>query len=98
MRTSQKTPGLIATIGIDLSKNTFHLVGFNKRGAIVLQQKVSRAQLERRLANIPRCPFMPLWLPKFRSGRIRKMRQNQRIIAFDARDPPFACSICRRSV
>jgi transposase len=55
MRTSQKTPGLIATIGIDLGKNTFHLVGFNKRGAIVLQQKVSRAQLERRLANIPRC-------------------------------------------
>jgi transposase len=44
MRTSQKTPGLIATIGIDLGKNTFHLVGFNKRGAIVLQQKVSRAQ------------------------------------------------------
>ena len=55
MRTSQKTPGLIATIGIDLGKNTVHLVGFNKRGAIVLQQKVSRAQLERRLANIPRC-------------------------------------------
>ena len=55
MRTSQKTPGIITTIGIDLGKNTFHLVGLDKRGAIVLQQKVSRAQLERRLANIPRC-------------------------------------------
>jgi hypothetical protein len=32
-----------------------HLVGLDKRGAIVLQQKVSRGQLERRLANIPRC-------------------------------------------
>ena len=55
MRTSQKAAGIIATIGIDIGKNTFHLVGLDKRGAIVLQQKVSRGQLERRLANIPRC-------------------------------------------
>jgi transposase len=55
MRTSQKTPETITTIGIDLGKNTFHLVGLDKRGAIVLQQKVSRGQLECRLANIPRC-------------------------------------------
>ncbi len=55
MRTSQKTAGIITTIGIDLGKNTFHLVGLDQRGVIILQQKVSRAQLERRLANIPRC-------------------------------------------
>jgi len=55
MRTSQKTPGTITTIGIDLGKNTFHLVGFDKRGAIVLQRKVSRSQLEHRLCNVPRC-------------------------------------------
>ncbi len=55
MRTSQKAAGIITTIGIDIGKNTFHLVGLDKRGAIVLQQKVSRGQLERRLANIPRC-------------------------------------------
>jgi transposase len=55
MRTSQKTPEIISTIGIDLGKNTFHLVGLDKRGAIVLRQKVSRSQLERRLANIPAC-------------------------------------------
>ena len=45
----------IATIGIDIGKNTFHLVGLDQRGAIVLQLKVSRAQLERRLVNIWRC-------------------------------------------
>src|SRR5262245_19324532 len=45
----------IATIGIDLGKNTFHLIGLDGRGAIALQFKVSRAQLERRLANVPRC-------------------------------------------
>jgi transposase len=45
----------IATIGLDLGKNTFHLVGLDRRGAIVLQLKLSRGQLERRLANVPRC-------------------------------------------
>src|SRR6266545_3499172 len=45
----------VRTIGIDLGKNSFHLVGLDQRGAIVLQLKCSRAQLERRLANIPSC-------------------------------------------
>jgi hypothetical protein len=40
MRTSQKTPETIITIGL-LGKNTFHLVGLDKRGANVLQQRVS---------------------------------------------------------
>src|SRR5215831_16418067 len=48
-------PTTIATIGIDLGKNSFHLVGLDRRGAIVLQLKLSRGQLERRLANVPRC-------------------------------------------
>jgi transposase len=48
-------PTTITTIGIDLGKNTFHLVGFDKRGAIVLQLKLSRGQIERRLANVPPC-------------------------------------------
>jgi len=51
----QSMPSMIATIGIDLGKNTFHLVGLDQRGNIVLQLKTSRAQLERRLTNIPRC-------------------------------------------
>ena len=55
MRTSQNTAETINTIGIDVGKNTFHLVGLDKRGAIVLQQKVTRHQLGRRLSNISRC-------------------------------------------
>jgi transposase len=51
----QSTPSTVATIGIDIGKNTFHLVGLDQRGNIVLQLKTSRAQLERRLANVPRC-------------------------------------------
>jgi hypothetical protein len=30
MRASQKTPETVTTIGIDLGKNTFHLVGLDK--------------------------------------------------------------------
>ena len=55
MHTHQNSSESVATIGIDIGKNTFHLVGLDKRGAIVLLPKVSRSQLERRLANVPRC-------------------------------------------
>jgi transposase len=42
-------------IGIDIGKNSFHIVGQNQRGAIVLRQKWSRGQVEVRLANLPPC-------------------------------------------
>src|SRR5262245_30204042 len=45
----------IATIGIDIGTNTVHLVGFDTDGAIVLRQKLSRRQVEARLANMPAC-------------------------------------------
>ena len=43
------------TIGIDIGKNTFHLIGFDDSGSIVLRRKLSRDQLERRLVNMPNC-------------------------------------------
>jgi transposase len=52
---SQKPNSAIAVIGIDIGKNSFHLVGHDKRGAIVLRQKWSRGQLEARLANLQPC-------------------------------------------
>jgi transposase len=45
----------IAVIGIDIGKNSFHLVGQDRRGAIVLRQKWSRGQVEARLANLSPC-------------------------------------------
>jgi transposase len=45
----------IAVIGIDIGKNSFHLVGHDQRGAIVPRQKWSRGQVETRLANLPPC-------------------------------------------
>ena len=43
------------TIGIDIGKNTFHLIGFDDRGSIVLRQKLSRNQLGRRVVNMAGC-------------------------------------------
>src|SRR5881392_2342293 len=53
----RKTASLmaVATIGIDIGKNTFHLIGLDKKGAIVLRQKLSRGQVGTRLANMPPC-------------------------------------------
>ena len=45
----------IAVIGIDIGKNSFHIVGHDNRGAIILRQKWSRGQIEARLANLPPC-------------------------------------------
>jgi transposase len=46
---------VIAVIGIDIGKNSFHVVGLDERGAIVLRQKWSRGQVETRFANVPPC-------------------------------------------
>jgi transposase len=45
----------VAVIGIDIGKNSFHVVGLNQRGAIVLRQRWSRGQVETRFANMPPC-------------------------------------------
>jgi transposase len=52
---SNKSIATIATMGIDIGKNSFHVVGLDQRGAIVLRQKWSRGQIEARLANMPPC-------------------------------------------
>ena len=45
----------IAVVGIDIGKNSFHVVGLDQRGAIVLRQKWSRGQVEVRFADMPPC-------------------------------------------
>jgi hypothetical protein len=40
-----------STLGIDLSKTTFHVIGFNARGESVLRRKFSRRQLLLHIAN-----------------------------------------------
>jgi transposase len=45
----------VAVIGIDIGKNSFHIVGQDRRGTIVLRQKWSRCHVETRLSNVPPC-------------------------------------------
>jgi transposase len=52
---SEKLNSAVAVIGIDIGKNSFHLVGHDKSGTIVLRQKWSRGQVETRLANLSPC-------------------------------------------
>jgi len=52
---SQKLDPSPAVIGIEIGKNSFHIVGQDRRGALVLRQKWSRGQVEARLANLPPC-------------------------------------------
>src|ERR1700748_2512205 len=52
---SQTPNTVIAVIGIDIGKNSFHVVGHDARGGIVLRQKWSRGQVETRFANMSLC-------------------------------------------
>jgi hypothetical protein len=47
---SKHNTAIATVIGIDIGKNSFHIVGQGQRGAIVLRQKRSRGQVEAKLA------------------------------------------------
>src|ERR687896_1338155 len=52
---SEKIIPEIAVVGIDIGKTSFHVIGLDRRGAVVLRQRWSRGQLEVRFANMPPC-------------------------------------------
>ncbi len=52
---SNKSNPSVATMGIDIGKNSLHVVGLDRRGAIVLRQKWSRGQIEARPVAMPPC-------------------------------------------
>jgi hypothetical protein len=56
---SQRLNNTVTVIGIDIGKASFHIVGLDSRGAIVLRQKWSRSQVQARLANMPRSAWRP---------------------------------------
>jgi len=51
----ERAKARVTVVGIDIGKNSFHVVGLDRRGAIVLRQRWSRGQVEERFANMPRC-------------------------------------------
>ena len=52
---SEKVIPEIAVVGIDIGKTSFHVIGLDHRGAVVLRQRWSRSQIEIRFANMPPC-------------------------------------------
>jgi hypothetical protein len=66
---SQKLESVIAVIGIDICKNSFHVVGHDERGAIVLRQKWSRGQVEARFCQHAALPG--------RHGSLRRRTSSQ---------------------
>jgi hypothetical protein len=62
---------IVTVIGIDIGKNTFHLVGLDQRGAIALRQKLSRGQVASRLANVAPWSAWRLNLAPVDLGQIR---------------------------
>ncbi|GLR91135.1 hypothetical protein GCM10007857_78510 [Bradyrhizobium iriomotense] len=79
---SQKLKAAIAVIGIDIGKNSFHLVGHDPRGAIVLRQNWSRGQVETRLANLPPCLIgMEAWVGAHHlSRRLQRLSHDARLM------------------
>jgi len=51
----RSTVRAVTTVGIDMGKNTLHMVGLDSLGAIVLRERVSRGRIKSRLANLPPC-------------------------------------------
>jgi transposase len=52
---SETVKATVTVVRIDIGKNSFHVVGLDRRGTIVLRQRWSRGQVEARFANMPRC-------------------------------------------
>ena len=44
---SEKLNATVAVMGIDIGKNSFHVIGLDARGAIALRQKWSRGHWKR---------------------------------------------------
>jgi len=45
----------LMSIGIDIGKDTFHIVGFDDAGRLVLRRKIKRLALEQTFERLPRC-------------------------------------------
>jgi hypothetical protein len=89
---SAKANSAIAVIGIDIGKNSFHVVGQDKRGAIMLRQKWLRGQAEARLANLPPCLIgMEAWVGAHHLSR------KLRMLGHDARLMPAKLRLKRRA-
>ena len=52
---SEKIIPEVAVVGIDIGKTSFHVIGLDRCGAVVLRQRWSRSQVKVRFANMAPC-------------------------------------------
>jgi transposase len=80
--TSNQSTFALASVGIDIGKDVFHLVGFNPDGKIVLRRKIKRLALVSEFENLPPCIVgMEACLSAhFVSRTLRKLGHEPRII------------------
>ena len=52
---SQHNDFALASVGIDIGKDVFHLVGFNSDGKIALRRKIRRSVLVKEFEKLPPC-------------------------------------------
>lgn len=45
----------LAVVGIDIGKETFHLVGFDNAGQLALRKQIKRSALTETFEDLPRC-------------------------------------------
>jgi hypothetical protein len=78
----QKLNSAIAAIGVDIGKNSFHIVGHDQCGAIVLRQKWSRAACLAATAEVPPIPAVTTRGPQFtlraKTGREQTQQRGSR--------------------
>ena len=80
--TSKRSTPALSSIGIDIGKDVFHLVGFNPDGKIVLRRKIKRLALVSEFEKLPPCIVgMEACLSAhFVSRTLRKLGHQPRII------------------
>lgn len=54
-RTSQSASTALSVIGVDIGKDVFHIVGFDRAGKIGLRRKIKRSALVETFEALPRC-------------------------------------------
>ena len=51
--TSKQTVPVLSSVGIDIGKNVFHLVGFDSDGKVALRRKITRLALTSEFEKLP---------------------------------------------
>ena len=82
----------LMSVGIDIGKDVFHLVGFDKEGQLVLRKKIKRMALVATFEELPRCivGMEACMSAHFVSRTLRELGFEPRIIPAGADPKEFA--------